>query len=656
MENSTSRSLPAVELLRLMLLSREGDRREGLLLRQNRGWFQVSAMGHEALAALAYHLEPGDYMYLYYRDRALALARGITNAELASAYFAKRESSSGGRMMPGHYSSRGLNVFSCATPTGSQCLPAAGTAWGFTLSGSRNVVLCTIGDAATRQGEYYEAVAIALQEKLPVVFVVEDNGYGISTPTAKFNPYSLGALGADHMTLVNGRDVCEVYARGGEAIAKARAGGGPTVLWCELDRLSSHTSSDDHRVYRPADELEEAAQRDPLPTLAAQLIAEGKLTEDAWNEMRESVHREVDQEYRAAESEDDPKRDEVTGHVYGSPGPAEGPPIHASESMTMVGAINATLSAALAQDNKVILFGEDIEDPKGGVFGLTRGLSTEFPGRVFNSPLAEATIAGVAVGLSVAGYTPVFELQFIDFVPAALNQLITQASSLRWRTQGDWSCPMVLMAPYGAYLPAGAIWHSESKESLFAHIPGICIAVPSTPEDAAGLLWTAIHGNDPVLFLVPKHLFRQRAPIPDTLSPVPLGEAVIRREGEDVTIVAWGNCVELALLAGEELDKEDVSTEVIDLRTLSPCDWDTVEMSLAKTGRLVVVQEDNRTGGFGQTIISEAVACSKRWDLFLAPPRLVARTDTPVPYHPILEYAALPDVSKVCAAIRSILE
>ena len=656
MNNNALRALPAVEFLETMLFSRESDLREGLLIRQNRGWFQVAGMGHEALGALAYHLVPDDYLYLYYRDRALALARGITTSELALAFFAKRDSSSGGRMMPSHYSSRRLNIFSCATPTGSQCLPAAGTAWAFKLRGAPHVALCTIGDAATRQGEFYEALAFALQEQLPVVFVVEDNGYGISTPTARMNPHALGALGDACVVKVNGRDPFEVFARGGEAIARARAGAGPTVLWCELDRLSSHTSSDDQRVYRTSTELEQAATRDPLGALANQLIRQGLLTEPEWRAMRDAAHAGVDQDYRRAETAADPDPATVEDHVYSTPSTVVAPPPLSGDSATMVAAINRTLRAALSENDRVIVFGEDVEDPKGGVFGLTKGLSTAFPRQVFNSPLAEATIVGIAVGMAVAGHKPVFELQFIDFAPVAMNQLVTQVSTLRWRTQSDWSCPMTLIAPYGAYLPAGALWHSESKESTFAHHPGIQIVAPSTAADAAGLLWTAIHGADPVLVLIPKHLFRQRVALDTPVEPVRLGEAVIRRDGDDVTVVAWGNCVELAEAAAEQLAREQVSVEIMDLRSLVPCDWEAIEISLAKTGRLVVIQEDNRTGGFGQTIVAEAVSHSKRWDLFLAPPRLVARTDTPAPYHPSLEYAALPDLARVIDAIRMTME
>ncbi|MBN2310999.1 MAG: 2-oxoisovalerate dehydrogenase [Candidatus Hydrogenedentes bacterium] len=642
-----------------MALSREGDRREGLLLRQNRGWFQVSATGHEALAALVYSLEPDDYLYLYYRDRAIALARGLTNHDLALAYFAKQASSSAGRMMPAHYSSRPHNVFSVATPTGSQCLPAAGTAWAFRLAGNRHVVLCTIGDAAVRQGEFYEAVAFALQEKLPVVFVVEDNGYGISTPTGPLNPYGLGALSREHVTAVNGRDPFEVFEHGREAIEKARQGAGPTVLWCELDRIGSHTCSDDQRVYRTAEEIDEAVRRDPIANLAARLIRDGEFTQDEWLAMQTAIQEEVDRDYQDAEKAPDPDPAAATTHVHGpTTAPPARPPAPA-EPESMVAAVNRTLRAAL-RDERVVLFGEDIQDPKGGVFGLTKGLSTEFPSQVFNAPLAEATIVGAAVGMAVAGRVPVFELQFIDFLPPALNQLITQVSSLRWRSKGDWQCPLVLLAPYGAYLPGGGVWHSESKEGLVAHIPGVSIAVPSTPQDAAGLLWAAIHGADPCLFLLPKHLFRQRMaatpPAATADAPPAFGRAAIRRAGHDVTVVTWGNCIELAQQAADQVAGAGVTAEIIDLRTLVPRDWDTIEQSLAKTGRLVVVHEDNRTGGFGQVLISEATAHPERWDLFLAPPQLVARADTPVPYNPALEYEVLPDVDRVVAAIQRAME
>ncbi|MCS6776281.1 MAG: thiamine pyrophosphate-dependent enzyme [Chloroherpetonaceae bacterium] len=650
-------ALPARALLSLMALSREGDRREGILLRQSKGWFQVSGMGHEALAALVYALRDDDYLFPYYRDRAMALARGVTNYELALAYLAKRDSSSGGRQMPGHYSDRARRIFSVATPTASQCLPAVGTAWGIKMEGRDQVVMVCIGDAATRQGEFYEAIAFALQEKLPVIFVIEDNRYGISTPTQRFFPYRLGALGEACLRRVDARNPYALFEVGQEVIAQARRGEGPTVLWCELDRLCSHTSSDDQRVYRTAEEIAADQMRDPIETLARHLISTGELTRDEWEAELTAIEQQVRQDYDLAAQAPDPDPEAVTDHLFGPPVPVSTPPVAFPEATaTMVAAVNQTLLRALETDPRVILFGEDIEDPKGGVFGLTKGLSTRFPDRVLNSPLAEATIVGTAVGLASAGWKPVFELQFIDFIGPALNQLMTQVSSLRWRTCGDWSCPLVLIAPYGAYLPGGSIWHSESNEGMWAHIHGLNVIIPSTPEDAAGLLWAAIHGPDPTLFLLPKHIFRKRMPVHPECEPIPPGKAAIRRPGQDVTLVSWGNCMELAEEAAERMEEEGVSVEVIDLRCIAPCDYEAIEHSLAHTGRLVVVHEDARTTGFGQAIITEMTSHPERFNLLLSPPQLVARKDVPIPYNPLLEYAVLPDIEDVLTAIRIVME
>lgn len=641
-----------LDFLRLMMSSREGDRREGILLRQSKGWFQVSGMGHEALAALAFCLREDDWLFPYYRDRALMLARGMTQEQLALAYFAKRDSSSGGRQMPGHYSSAELNVFSVATPTGANLLPATGTAWGMKLDGKDSVVLATLGDAASRQGEFYEALSFAVQENLPVVFVIEDNKYGISTPTHKFLALNLGGILSDaRVVKIDARHVEQVRQAGEEAVAKARRGEGPTVLWCDIDRLSSHTSSDDHRVYRAASDIEAMSKRDPILLLRDELILEGALTAEAFDAMQEEVVREIDRVYLAAEKEADPRPEDTLLHVWGEEPTATTPPIE-SGTMTMVEAINHTFAKALAHDHDVVFFGEDIEDPKGGVFGLTKGLSQAFPKQVFNSPLAEATILGVAVGLAVYGKKPVFEVQFVDFFAPGWNQLTTNISTLRWRTCSDFSCPMVVYSPYGAYLPGGSLWHSQANEAAFAHWPGIKVAIPSTPEDAAGLFWTAMHGEDPAIILVPKHIFRKRVPV-GSVAPVSFGTARLVREGTDVTLVAWGNTVELAELAA---DKADASVEIIDLRSVVPCDHEGVARSLEKTGRLVVVQEDIRTGGFGQTLIQELVGNPEWFNLLLASPQLVARADVHIGYNPIAEYAALPDLDDVLAAIQVVME
>jgi len=650
-------SFPKLDLLRTMMLSREGDRREGILMRQGKGWFQVPGMGHEALAAIAYHLRPDDYIFPTYRDRALMLARGMTTREIALDFMARAGSSSDGRNMPAHYSSRALNVFSVATPTGAQCLPAVGAAWGIKLAGDDRVVVCSIGDAATRQGEFYEAVCYAIQERLPIVFVVEDNQYGISTPTRNMLPMRLHVFDERWVVFVNGRYVDEVYEKAGEAIRKARTGGGPTILWCEIDRLSSHTSADDHRVYRPAEEIEAMFERDPIRLLAEQLIAEGTLTQEQYEQMQADITREVDAIYQEVERVPLPDPAHVLDHLYGEP-PAHYLPLPLeveSEPTTMVAAFNRTLHAAMETFDNIIMFGEDIEDPKGGVFGFTKGLSTKYPDRVRNSPLAEATIVGTAVGLAATGYRPVFEIQFIDFITPGFHQLVSQIATLRWRSKGEWKCPLVIYSPYGAYLPAGGMWHSQSNDGWWAHTPGIRVAIPSTPEDLAGLFWAAIQDDDPTLLLIPKHIFRVRMPV-QAYRPIPFGKAAIRREGMDVTVVAWGNTLELAFQAAEQFAQQGVSLEIIDPRTLVPFDWETVEQSLAKTGRLVVIHEDNRTCGFGQAIIAEMTSVPERFNLLLSPPQLVARYDVHIPFCPELEYAVLPDLARVMRAIQTTLE
>jgi len=650
--------LPARQLLYLMALSREGDRREGILLRQNKGWFQVAAMGHEALAAIGFAMRPGDLLFPYYRDRPLALARGITNYELALAYLAKRDSSSGGRQMPGHFSDRERHVFSVATPTASQCIPASGAAWSIKLAGLDDVVVCTVGDASIRQGEFFEAHAFAVQENLPVVYVVEDNRYGISTPTYRHFPFRSGVLGDGNVVRVDGRDAFELYRVAQIALNRARSGEGPTVLWCEVDRLSSHTSSDDQRVYRSAAELAEDLQRDPLELLSRRLIAAGLLTEQEWRTELAEIAATVDADYIRAESAPDPDPTRVGMHLveHAPPVSPTVPDIALSESSTMVSAVNQVLRSALEGDHKTILFGEDIEDPKGGVFGVTKGLSNRFPLQVFNSPLSEATIVGAAVGMAALGWKPIFEIQFVDFICPALNQIMTQVASLRWRTCSDWSCPMVLIAPYGAYLPGGGIWHSESNEGMLAHIHGINIIIPSTPEDAAGLLWSAIKGNDPTLFLLPKHIFRKRSHTSGKLIAIPLGKATVRRHGSDITVVSWGNCLEIADQAANAAEMEGISVEILDLRCIAPCDYEAIAASLHKTGRLVVVHEDARTTGFGQAIVAEMTSHPDRFNLLLSAPQIVARMDIHVPYNPILEYAVLPDVNQVLDAIHTTME
>lgn len=648
----TTPTMTKLDYLRLMMMSREGDRREAILLRQSKGWFHVGGTGHECLGALAMHLNQDDYIYPYYRDRSIMLTRGMTNYSLALAYFAKRESSSGGRQMPGHYSSRALNVAAVSTPTGANLIPAAGTAWGMQLQGKDNVVIATFGDAAMRQGEFYEAWAFAVQENLPLIMVLEDNKYGISTPTDKFMPLNLeGVVGREKVIKIDARHFDNVFETGGEIIAKARRGEGPTLLWCDLDRLAPHTSSDDHRVYRSQEDIDAMMLRDPIKLLADQLIAAGQLTQEKFEEMQEEIMVEIRDDYDRAEQAEDPRAEELFKDCWGDEVAATKPPIEAGP-LTMVDAINKTFDKALENDPNVVFFGEDIEDPKGGVFGMTKGLTDKFPKQVFNAPLAEATIIGVGVGLTALGMKPVFEMQFVDFICPAWNQIVTNLSTTRWRSFGDWKTPMVVYAPYGAYFGGGSLWHSQSNEGWLAHVPGLKIAIPSTPEDAAGLFWTAIHSDDPCFVLVPKHVFRIRREV-GSVEPVPFGKARTVREGSDVTIVGWGNTVHLA---EEAADKSGVSCEIIDLRSIAPCDYEAVAASVEKTGRLVVVQEDTRTCGFGQALISEITSKTEWFNCFLAAPQLCSRPDVHIGFHPAYEFAALASVEDVVKAIKTTME
>jgi 2-oxoisovalerate dehydrogenase E1 component len=649
-----TKPLIKIDFLRMMMVSREGDRREGILLRQSKGWFQVSGMGHEAIGAIAHLLNEDDYLFPYYRDRGLMMARGLTTEDLALAYFAKRDSSSGGRQMPGHYSSRKHNIGSVCTPTGGGLIPGAGVAWGMKLDGKNNVVIATVGDAAMRQGEFYEAWAFAVQEKLPLIIAIEDNKYGISTPTAHFMALNHpGIIGMEHVIKVDGRTPDSVLEGAGKAIAKARAGEGPTILWFDLDRLSSHTSSDDHRTYRDADEIAEMADRDPIKLLKDELIASGELTQESFDKLQEEVIAEVDRIYREAESAEDPRADEVMDHLWGAPDQPVTPPI-STGNQTMVEAINKTFDKALSSDQNIIFFGEDIEDPKGGVFKLTESLSDKYPNQVFNSPLAEATIIGVAVGLAMYGKRPVFEIQFVDFFCPAMNQIMSNVSTTRWRSFGEWPTPMTIYAPYGAYLPGGSLWHSQSNEAYFAHTPGLKVAIPSTPEDAAGLLWTAIHSEDPCFVFVPKHIFRKRVDV-NSVEPLGFGKAKLLREGSDLTIVTYGNTLELAVEAAEKLAGQ-ASIEIIDVRSIVPLDVETIAKSLEKTGRLVVIQEDTKTCGYGQHILSEITSNPETFSYLYSSPQFVTRPDVHIGYNPIYEYAALPDINDVLTACRTALD
>src|SRR5213595_812002 len=544
-----------LRLLTTILESRHADLREQNLNRQGKGHFHVSGMGHEALAAVSIQMEPDDHIVPYYRDRGLILGRGMTTRQLGLEYFAKRNTGSGGRQMPSHYSNADLHIWSVPTPTGSQLLPACGIAWGIKLDGKKNVVVTTIGDAATRQGDFFEAICFAKEKKLPVLFLVEDNAYGISMPTRKTNPLALGILEQNDWRQIEGQDVQQVYDATAEAFEKMRAGGGPYFFWIKMERLSSHTSSDDQKLYRTAEELRDLEKSDPMACWKDRLIKEGVITQKDYEQLDNEIKERVRREYAEAEKAEDPSPNELLANVT-KPPPKIEKEILPPGKYRIGDTVNKTLRAGLEEDPRRILFGEDIEDPKGGVFRLTQKLSTDFPKQVFNSPLAESTILGVGCGLASYGKRPVFELQFVDFIGSGWNQLVTNICNLRWRSFGQWKCPFVIYAPYGAYLPGGSLWHSQANEAALAHYPGLSVVVPSTPEDAAGLLWTAMHCEDPVLFLIPKHMFWAERESAEPIRAIPLGKARKRQAGTDVTLIAWGNTVEKALEAIQQIENE----------------------------------------------------------------------------------------------------
>jgi 2-oxoisovalerate dehydrogenase E1 component len=639
-----------LRLLTLILESRHGDLREQNLNRQGKGHFHVSGMGHEALAALGMQLRDGDYIAGYYRDRGLVLGRGVASRELAIDYFAKRAGQSHGRQMPSHYSYASKGIWSVPTPTGAQLLPACGLAWGIKLDGKPNVVITTIGDAASRQGDFYEAIAFAKERQLPVFFVVEDNKYGISSPTKKIHPRALKVVNPDDWQVIDGSDPQAVYDAGAEAFEAMRAGGGPRFFWVDMERLSSHTSSDDQKLYRTAEELTACANHDPLRVWSERLIADGVITAEEYEKLDKEVKERIRKEFADAERADDPSADELMLQVTGELPQLEDEVLPPGK-YRIGDTVNKALRRGLETSRDRLIFGEDVEDPKGGVFRLTQKLSTEFPQQVFNSPLAESTIFGVGCGLASYGKRPVFELQFIDFIGPAWNHLVTNLSTLRWRSFGSWKCPMVIYAPYGAYLPGGSLWHSQANEAPIAHFPGINIAIPSTPEDAAGLLWTAMHAEDPTFVLIPKHLLWAEHESREPVRAVPLGVARKRHAGSDVTVVAWGNTMEKSLEALEQIGGE-ISIDLLDLRSIVPWDKAAVEESVRRTGRLVVVQEDTENCSVGQMIITHIVSQQDIWSELVSPPVLVSKGNVMIGYNPIYEYAALPDVERIVAAVK----
>ena len=636
-------------LLEIMLESRMGDLREESLLRQGKGLFHATSMGHEAVAAVALHLEDDEYTFPCYRDRAFVMARGLTTRDMALSFLAKRSSWSGGRQMHNHFSSRRHNIWSMPSPVAANLLPACGVAWGIKMDDGPGVVVAATGDGSTRQGEFFEALCFAKEMHLPVLFVVEDNGYAISTSTRGTTPLDLDVLDDVGWVRVNGRVVEEVHTASGALIDRIRDRGGPACLWIEVDRMSPHSSASGHQRKDLSNEvLARINDQDPVQLFKTAVVRDGVMDADELCALESNVETRVRRAYEQAETEEEPRPEELETHLFG--------PIRVPDDIVlgpgrhcMADALGKVFREALNSDSRTVFFGEDIEDPLGGIFALTKGLSTEFSDRVINSPLAEATILGVACGLACYGKRPVFEMQFVDFIHAGWNQLVTNLATLRWRSFGEWNCPAVIYAHYGA-IGGGAIWHSQANEALFSHVPGLSVVVPSTPEDAAGLMWTAMHGEDPVMFMIPKKLLRIEVETHESTLAIPLGEARVCHEGAEITLVTWGNMMERAYEALDQI-KGEVSIELIDLRTVMPWDKVTVERSVRKTGRLVVVQEDTENCSVGQMIIAHVMSSPKLWKRMVSPPQLVSTSNVYIGFSPVCEDAALPGAQEILDAI-----
>jgi 2-oxoisovalerate dehydrogenase E1 component len=676
---------------RVMLLSRRLDDKEIQLKRQNRIFFQISGAGHEAITAAAGMVfrPTYDWFYTYYRDRALCLMLGMTPAEmLYEAVGAAVDPNSGGRQMPSHFGHKALNIVSASSPTGTQFLQAVGCAEGIAKASdvglsegfqADEIVYCSSGDGTTSEGEFWESLNTACNLKLPIVYCIQDNQYAISVPvevnTAGGSISRLVASFPDlYVQEVDGCDFLASYATMQRAAEHARARKGPAFVHAHVIRPYSHSLSDDEILYRPKEERDADAARDPITTFPAWLVAEGHASQAEIDAIRD----EVDAAVLAATDDalSQPQPDESTVHfgVYspdvdptGEAFDTEDDPQFSGNETTMVDLLNACMRDEMRRDPRIVVFGQDVADVsrdrylgkvkgKGGVFKVTHGLQKEFGSdRVYNSPLAEANIVGRAIGMAHRGYKPIVEVQFFDYIWPAYMQIRDELATMRWRSNNNFSSPVVVRTTYGGYI-RGAIYHSQTGASLFTHCPGLRVVCPATALDANGLLRTAIRCDDPVIFLEHKHLYRQtynKAAYPGSNFMIPFGKARIVRPGTDVTLVTYGATLQRAFAAANQIADEGISVEVIDLRTLSPWDRETVYASVQKTSRVVVAYEDSLSWGYGAEIAARIADDCFAW--LDAPVRRVASTDTFVGYAPQLEDAILPQIDDFLGAYREIV-
>jgi 2-oxoisovalerate dehydrogenase E1 component len=661
-----------IRAFRWMHTARRLDDREIALKRQNRIFFQISGAGHEAIqVAAGMALRSGqDWFYLYYRDRALCLTLGVTPLEmLRQAVGAACDPASAGRQMPSHWGHRQYHIVSCSSPTGTQFVQAAGCAEAsrYQDPNSSEITLVTSGEGATSEGEFWESLNIACLKRLPLLYLIEDNGYAISVPiecqTAGGNISNLVAGFPDLFRQeVDGTDFLASFRAMKSAADWVRAGNGPAIVHAHVIRPYSHSLSDDERFYKTAAEREAEAARDPIVTFPRFLLEEGILDRQMLQRISHEIDQEIHEATQQALRDEPPARETVYIHLY-SPtiDPTDDsfavPPRFSGAPRTMVDLINATLREEMSRNPNILVFGEDVADcsreanlqevkGKGGVFKATAGLQLEFgASRAFNTPLAEASIVGRAIGMATRGLKPVAEIQFFDYIWPAMMQIRDELATLRWRSGGHFSCPAVLRVPIGGYLNGGAIYHSQSGEVIFTHIPGLRVVMPSNALDACGLLRTALRADDPVLFLEHKKLYREpynRSPHPGADFTIPFGRARTVKPGRTLTVITYGALVQKSLHAASQIERRSpsVSIEILDLRSLAPYDWEAVAASVSKTSRVLIAHEDCLSFGYGAEIAARIA--SELFDRLDAPVGRVGALDTWIGYHPRLEAAILP--------------
>lgn len=656
-----------IRVYRTMLLSRRLDEKMLTLLKQGKGFFHIGCAGHEAAqAAVGLYTRPGhDWFCMYYRDLSTALSVGMTARETMLAHLAKADDpNSGGRQMSEHFGIRRLNIMTTSSSVGAQFLPALGIGMAVKRRREDAFVYVSAGEGATSQGDFHEAMNWATRIKAPLLFFIQDNKFAISVPvkdqTAGGTPYKLAA-GYEGMkrARVDGTDFFKVASAARAAIDLIRAGEGPVCLVADVVRLLPHSSSDNHAKYRSPEELAEDKKIDPIARMEMTLVEEGILDQGTISRLQKEVAKEVDEAAKWAARQADPTPDSATRYVFfeGELGIEYEASQPSGKPQVMVDAINQALKEEMAADDRILVYGEDVAGDKGGVFTATRDLTATFgPDRCFNSPLAEASVIGTAVGLAAAGFKPVVEIQFADYIWPAMQQLRNQAAPFRYRSNNEWSCPLVVRVPTGGYIHGG-LCHSQNIEAIFGHMPGIKIAMPSIASDAKGLLKTAIRMEDPVLFLEHKGLYRMaaaRTPAAGEDYYLPFGKARIAREGTDLTIVTWGMLVHKAMNVSRRLEKEDgVSVEVVDIRTIVPLDSEAILASVRKTGRVLVAYEDHEFGGFGAEIAAQIA--DQAFEFLDAPVRRVAGAFTPIPFADPLERAVLPQDEDIHRAATEVL-